>query len=119
MGFAGQTAGFYQSLFALASVTIAIVVGMSVFILWSARSLDDLDRERERADEERHKIEEAARKSAERFLWLVDGVRDYAMFLIDAQGMIRNDFEYASNTLNFFEGKGLFAELDKMLPPKK
>lgn len=40
------------------------------------------------------------------------------VFLIDAAGVIRNDFGYAADTLNFFEGKGLFAELDKMLAPK-
>ena len=89
IGFAGQRAGFFQSLFALASVTLAITVGMSALILWSARSLEELDVERERAEDERRRNEEAARKSAERFLWLVDGVRDYAMFLIDAQGFVQ------------------------------
>ncbi len=40
------------------------------------------------------------------------------VFLIDGEGMIRNDFGYAANTLNIFEGKGFFAELDKLLAPK-
>src|ERR1044072_5550794 len=70
LAFVGLRAGFYQSLFALASVTIAITVGLSTLILWSARALDDLDRERERHFEERRRAEEAARKSAERFHWL-------------------------------------------------
>lgn len=40
------------------------------------------------------------------------------VFLIDAEGMIRNDFSYGPNTTNIFEGNGLFAELDKMLAVK-
>src|SRR5436309_13217196 len=36
------------------------------------------------------------------------------VFLIDAGGMIRNDFSYGPATADVFEGKGLFAELDKM-----
>jgi PAS domain S-box-containing protein len=89
LGFAGLRAGFYHSLFALASVTVAIALGMSALILWCARSLDELDRERERSYEERRRAEEAARKSAERFHSLVDGVRDYAMLLVDARGFVQ------------------------------
>ena len=40
------------------------------------------------------------------------------VFLIDAEGIIRNDFGYGAGTVNIFEGKGLFAELDKMLAPR-
>jgi peroxiredoxin len=36
-------------------------------------------------------------------------------FLIDGNGWIKNDFEYNAGTDNFFEGKGLFTELDKMI----
>jgi PAS domain S-box-containing protein len=89
LGFAGLRAGLYHPLFALASLTVAIIVGMSAIILWCARSLEDLDRERERSYEERRRAEEAARRSAERFHWLVDGVRDYAMSLVDARGFVQ------------------------------
>ncbi len=41
------------------------------------------------------------------------------VFLIDADGMIRNDFDFGPANAAIFEGKGLFAELDKMLAPKK
>jgi len=41
------------------------------------------------------------------------------VFLIDADGMIRNDFGFGPANAAIFEGKGLFAELDKMLAPKK
>jgi peroxiredoxin len=37
------------------------------------------------------------------------------LFLIDKQGMIRNDFEYNDSTKSVFEGPGLFPEVDKLL----
>jgi thiol-disulfide isomerase/thioredoxin len=37
------------------------------------------------------------------------------VFLIDAQGTIRNDFGYGLLTRSIFEGNGLFAEIDKLL----
>ncbi len=37
------------------------------------------------------------------------------VFLIDGQGFIRNDFGYSDANKAIFEGRGLFAELDKML----
>ena len=37
------------------------------------------------------------------------------VFLIDAEGMIRSDFAYGNDTLQIFTGKGLFAEIDKLL----
>jgi peroxiredoxin len=37
------------------------------------------------------------------------------LFLIDKQGMIRNDFEYNDSTKAVFEGPGLFPEIDKLL----
>jgi len=40
------------------------------------------------------------------------------VFLIDADGMIRNDFGFGPSTMSIFEGKGLFTEIDKMLAPK-
>jgi peroxiredoxin len=40
------------------------------------------------------------------------------VFLVDAQGMIRNDFGYNLLTKDIFEGDGLFRELDKLLAAK-
>src|ERR1700691_6524467 len=37
------------------------------------------------------------------------------LFLIDKQGMIRNDFAYEESTQVVFEGAGLFPEIDKLL----
>jgi peroxiredoxin len=40
------------------------------------------------------------------------------VFLIDAEGMIRNDFAFGNDTMEIFQGKGLFAEIDKLLAAK-
>jgi peroxiredoxin len=37
------------------------------------------------------------------------------LFLIDGQGTIRNDFSYAFDTRNIFEGDGLYVEIDRLL----
>jgi peroxiredoxin len=37
------------------------------------------------------------------------------LFLIDKQGIIRNDFAYEESTQGVFEGAGLFPEIDKLL----
>jgi peroxiredoxin len=37
------------------------------------------------------------------------------VFLIDQEGMIRNDFEYGPTDREIFEGRALFAEIDKLL----
>lgn len=41
------------------------------------------------------------------------------LFIIDAQGMIRNDYEYSPLTRGIFEGRDLFTELDRMLGRSK
>ena len=40
------------------------------------------------------------------------------VFLIDGQGMIRNDFGYSEADKQVFEGRALFGELDKLLVKK-
>ena len=37
------------------------------------------------------------------------------LFIIDKQGMIRNDFAYYEKEKSVFEGPGLFPEIDKLL----
>lgn len=41
------------------------------------------------------------------------------LFIIDAQGMIRNDYGYDLLSRGIFEGRDLFAELDRMLAKSK
>jgi len=40
------------------------------------------------------------------------------VFVIDAQGMIRNDYGYDFDTRNIFEGEGLFTVIDHLLADK-
>jgi hypothetical protein len=39
------------------------------------------------------------------------------VFLIDSGGTVRRDLEYSALTKEVFEGRGLFAEIDKVLAP--
>jgi peroxiredoxin len=41
-----------------------------------------------------------------------------AVFIIDGEGMIRNDFAYSAFTRSLFEQKGFFAEIDRVLNAK-
>jgi peroxiredoxin len=44
------------------------------------------------------------------------------VYLVDRNGMIRGDFEYGMSTTEFFEGRGIYTEIDKLLgvkPAKK
>lgn len=41
------------------------------------------------------------------------------LFIIDGEGMIRNDYEYSPLTTGIFEGRDLFTELDHMLARSK
>ncbi len=41
------------------------------------------------------------------------------LFLIDGNGMIRNDFGYSDATKSIFEGDALYAEIDRLLGPAK
>jgi peroxiredoxin len=40
------------------------------------------------------------------------------LFVIDAQGMIQNDYEYSAFSKGIFEGRDLFAELDRLVKTK-
>lgn len=44
-------------------------------------------------------------------------VQNPCVFLIDANGVIRNNWEYSAFTESIFEGNGLFTEIDRMLTP--
>jgi peroxiredoxin len=41
------------------------------------------------------------------------------VFLIDGAGIIKSDFSYGPANANIFSGTGLFAEIDKLLTPKR
>ncbi|MGH7899616.1 MAG: two-component system sensor histidine kinase NtrB [Candidatus Binatia bacterium] len=79
----GARAGYYQAVFGLALLTLASIVAFGIVVFASARSLYRVDIERERA-------EAAAARSRERLRLMVDGVKDYAMFVLDPEGYIRS-----------------------------
>jgi PAS domain S-box-containing protein len=79
----GARAGYYQVGFGLALLTLASIVTFGIVVFSSARSLYRVDVERERA-------EQAAERSRERLRLMVDGVKDYAMFVLDPEGYIRS-----------------------------
>jgi peroxiredoxin len=41
------------------------------------------------------------------------------VFLIDGDGMIRNDFSFGPSTMQIFSGDAIFGEIDKLLAPKR
>ncbi len=83
VGFVGQRSGYYGTIFGLALLALAIILAFSVLVLWSARSLYHVDVERERA-------EGALRASRERLQLMVDGAKDYAIFMLDVEGTVHS-----------------------------
>jgi PAS domain S-box-containing protein len=83
VGFVGQRSGYYGTVFGLALLALAIILAFSVLVLWSASSLYHVDVERERA-------EAALRASRERLQLLVDGAKDYAIFMLDVEGAVQS-----------------------------
>lgn len=109
LSFAGQRAGYYQSVFGLALLTLGNVIAFSVVVLWSARSLYDLDVARERTDA-------ALWQNRERFRLVVDGARDYAIFLLDADGYVRSWNSGAERIIGYREDEVLGRHLSTFYP---
>jgi two-component system, cell cycle sensor histidine kinase and response regulator CckA len=109
LSFAGLRAGYYQNVFGLALLTLGNVIAFSIIVLWSARSLYDLDVERERADA-------ALWQNRERFRLVVDGARDYAMFLLDAEGYVRSWNPGAERIIGYREEEVLGRHLSTFYP---
>ncbi|HSD11166.1 MAG TPA: PAS domain S-box protein [Candidatus Binatia bacterium] len=107
--FAGQRAGYYQTVFGLALLTLGNVIAFSIVVLWSGRSLYDLDLERERTDA-------ALWQNRERFRLVVDGARDYAIFLLDADGYVRSWNPGAERIIGYSEGEVLGRHLSTFYP---
>jgi len=40
------------------------------------------------------------------------------LYIVDASGIIRGDFEFGADTLEIFRGGGLYIEIDRLLAPK-
>ncbi len=77
----GQHHGLYDTEFGTALVAIANVMVFAALVGWNARVLH-------RTDAQRAAAEAAVRHSEERFRLLVEGAKDYAIYMLDASGRI-------------------------------
>jgi two-component system, cell cycle sensor histidine kinase and response regulator CckA len=109
LSFVGLSAGYYQTVFGLAVLTLGNVIAFSIVVLWSARSLYRLDAERERADA-------ALWQNRERFRLVVDGARDYAIFLLDADGYVRSWNSGAERMIGYREEEVVGRHLSTFYP---
>jgi protein-histidine pros-kinase len=77
----GEQAGFYESAFGLAMFVAGNVLTFTVLVLLTAAAVN-------RADQERGNANELLRRSEERSRLLIDGVTDYAIFMLDPSGHV-------------------------------
>jgi PAS domain S-box-containing protein len=83
LGFVGQWFGYYGTVFGLALLALATIIALSILVLWSASSLY-------RVDVERARTEAALRSHRERLQLMVDGAKDYAVLMLDAEGLVQS-----------------------------
>jgi len=83
VGFVGQLLGYYGTVFGLALLALATIIALSLLVMWSANSLYSVDIERART-------EAALRSHRERLQLMVDGAKDYAMLMLDAEGQVQS-----------------------------
>jgi PAS domain S-box-containing protein len=77
----GQVAGLYSDWTGVALMTVFSIVLLASLAVWTASVVDRTQREREQAEQVR-------RDSEERFRLLLDGVKDYAIYMLDPEGRV-------------------------------
>lgn len=77
----GQSAGLYSDWTGVALMTVTSITLLAGLTVWTGLTVDRSERERQRTEQERN-------ASEERFRLLLDGVRDYAIYMLDPDGNI-------------------------------
>ena len=86
----GEQIGLYEFHFGLALMVLMSITVCMIAVVWTANNLHKSDVSREVAEAEIINLNAALalRKSQEQFRALVSGVKDYAIFMLDANGLI-------------------------------
>jgi PAS domain S-box-containing protein len=77
----GQSAGLYSDWTGVALMTVTSITLLAGLTVWTGFTVDRGERERRRTEQERN-------ASEERFRLLLDGVRDYAIYMLDPDGNV-------------------------------
>lgn len=77
----GEELGIYNDWTGVAMMTVSTAIMVGGIAVWTAFVIDRSDREREKADQ-------ARRASDERFRVLLDGIKDYAIYMLDPKGIV-------------------------------
>ena len=77
----GESAGLYSDWAGVALMTVLSIVLLAGLMAWTASVID-------RTQRERQQTERARNASEERFRLLLDGVRDYAIYMLDPNGNV-------------------------------
>jgi PAS domain S-box-containing protein len=77
----GQSAGLYSDWTGVALMTVVSIVLLASLTAWTGFTVDRGERERQRTEQERN-------ASEERFRLLLDGVKDYAIYMLDPDGNV-------------------------------
>jgi PAS domain S-box-containing protein len=102
---------YFPPAFGIALLGLTSVLAFAVVVLRASRALYRVDVERELAAE-------AARSNRERFRLLVDGARDTAIFMLDADGTVRSWNPSAERIIGYDEEEIVGQHFSVFFPPE-